>query len=185
MERFRKLEELMEQTGLSRQEVINYLANQADYVDISLIKSGMFWLEDETFSFELTGGKRVKAIVELVENGVVYGDLTASELLDIKEQKLPWNEAKKFFENFSYQCKENEKIVWYTDEQLRNVCDNYGQVKKAFAKLSKHCRHDWNWTSVKQNQERAYSVQFDRGTVYGSFINNLDYIRPVIALKVS
>ena len=38
-------------------------------------------------------------IVELVENGVVYCDLTASELFDIKEQKLPWNEAKKLENN--------------------------------------------------------------------------------------
>lgn len=187
MEKFEKLECVMRELGLSRLEVVSYFTNpqnnQSVAIDISQVKPGMYWNVDNTFSSELKNNK-VKAIVELVENGVIYGDLTASELFDIKEQKLPWDEAKKFIESFSYPCKDEEKIVWYTDEQLQSVYNNYGQVKSAFTKISKRCRHDWNWSSVKQSDERAYSVQFTRGTLYNSLVNNLDYIRPVIAMKV-
>lgn len=187
MGKFEKLESVMRELGLSRQEVVNYLtnpqSNSSVAIDITHIKPGMYWNEDNTFSTEQKSDK-VKAIVELVEDGVIYGDLTASELFDIKEQKLPWNEAKKFIESFSYPCQDNEKIVWYTYKQLQCVWKNYGQVKKAFVQLSKNYRYGWNWSSVKQSEVRAFSVAFDRGTLYGSLINNLDYIRPVIALKV-
>ena len=65
--------------------------------------------------------KRIKAIIELIEGYVVYGELTASRLLDIKERKLSWNDARKYIKNFSYPCRSNEKIVWYTGKQLQDV----------------------------------------------------------------
>ena len=47
-------------------------------IDITQVGVGMFWYEDDTFSFDRTTDKKIKAIVELVENNVIYGDLTAS-----------------------------------------------------------------------------------------------------------
>ena len=57
-------------------------------IDITQVGVGMFWYEDDTFSFDRTTDKKIKAIVELVENNVIYGDLTASELFDIPEKEL-------------------------------------------------------------------------------------------------
>ena len=55
-------------------------------IDITKVKSGMFWHEGNLFSFERLPDKKIKAVVELVEDGIIYGDLTASELFDIPEK---------------------------------------------------------------------------------------------------
>ena len=67
-------------------------------IDIKQVKKGMFWYEDDTFSFERVPDKKIKAIVELAKDGVVYGDLTASELSENHEQFTDWFRAKKYIE---------------------------------------------------------------------------------------
>ena len=69
-------------------------------IDINQVKPGMIWYEDNTFSFDKQADKKIKAIVELVENGVIYGDLMASEMHDISDVEITWPDAKKFFKEF-------------------------------------------------------------------------------------
>ena len=69
--------------------------------NISKIKSGMFWYNDDTFSVELLNNKTVKAVVELVDTdlGIVYGDIF------IPDKKMKWLEVEKyikFFNEFSH-----------------------------------------------------------------------------------
>jgi len=165
--------------------------------DISNIKSGMFWYEDDSFSSARIVGKKVKAIVELVEDGVIYGDLTASELFDIKEQYLPWKIARAYIEEFSYPCKGNEKIVWYDENNLVKVCRSYGLVRDNLKQLGKKPR-SFEWTSTEDYGFSARMVLFDRGPRLGnvSVIENEEkysfgyakhsprYVRPILALKV-
>ena len=82
--------------GLSHQDLINAWDLSDSQIDISQVKVGMIWYEDDTFSFEKITGKKIKAIVELVHRGVIYGDLTASDILDVKEQQLTWYNAQNY-----------------------------------------------------------------------------------------
>ena len=55
--------------------------------NLSQIRIGKIWYEDDTVSFERIPCKKVKSVIELIENNKIYGDLTASELHDIPEQE--------------------------------------------------------------------------------------------------
>ena len=136
-------EDIAKSSFKSQEEALEFLRKEFHWSDeevssgcISLTKSnlskiqvGMLWYEDDTFSIERVTDKKIKAVVELIEDGIVYGDLTASELFEIQEQELGWYEAEKYFKNFSYPCKENEKIVWYFVEQLEEVYGSYDIVR--------------------------------------------------------
>ena len=189
MEKIKKkldyLDETLKLLGLSEAEVVN-LWKQVGRVDCSpkitngglssadgyvplckayraQIKEGMFWYEDDTVSFEFTETKRIKAIIELIEGYVVYGDLTASRLLDIKERKLSWNDARKYIKNFSYPCRSNEKIVWYTGKQLQDVYLYYRAVGLALAVCGARKRRGEQWSSTEWNASLSRGVNFDDG----------------------
>lgn len=172
-----------EQTNASAIEVFC----KRDYLNI---KSGMFWYADDTFSFERIAGKKIKAMVELVENGFIYGDLTASELFDIPERHMTWFNAKQFFDKFSYPCEENEKIVWYNIDQLKSVYKKYNAVKEAFSKFDKMYRRLECWSStehkssVKTSDTFALDINFNTGSSLVDHQYNCFYVRPVLALEV-
>ena len=186
MNKFEFLEETIKQLGLSRQEVVNYFtepqSSQSVAIDISLVEPGMFWYDDNTFSYERLTSKKIKAVVELVENGVIYGDLTASELSDIKEQKLPWDDAKRFIEEFSYPCQENEKIVWYDIGQLEKVYSTYELVKQAFYRVGKPFRKGYYWSSTETSSTNALVLHFLSGDRWYYLKYGSDYVRPVLSL---
>ena len=133
--------------------------------NLSRLKEGMFWYEDDTVSFAQIAGKKVKAVIELIEGHKIYGDLTASQLYDIQEKCLNWDDAKRYFEKFSYPCKENENIVWYTIKQLQKVFKTYGEVRNAFNVLRKKSRMDLTWSSSFYHFEhkRVYCMGFVSG----------------------
>jgi len=186
MNKFEFLEETIKQLGLSRQEVVNYFtepqSSQSVAIDISLVEPGMFWYEDNTFSYERLTSKKIKAVVELVENGVIYGDLTASELLDIKEQKLPWDEAKRFIEEFSYPCQSNEKIVCNGIEYLEKVYSTYELVKQAFCEVGKPFRESCFWSSTERIATKAWYLNFSSGHRYYDFKYLVFHVRLVLSL---
>lgn len=72
-------------------------SRKAEEAEKRRVKSGYYWYEDDTFSYSRIPDKKVKAIVDLVEGGYIYGDLTVSELFPIDEQELSYEDAKKFF----------------------------------------------------------------------------------------
>ena len=172
-----------EQTNASAIEV--FCKN--DYFNI---KSGMLWYADDTFSFERIAGKKIKAIVELVESGFIYGDLTVSELFDIPERHMTWFNAKQFFDKFSYTCQKNEYIVWYNIDQLQRVYKKYNAVKEAFSKFDKMYRRLECWSStehkssVKASDTFALDINFNTGSRLVDHQYNCFYVRPVLALEV-
>jgi len=177
-----QVEELIANLSLTREEVIEYLSGKNCQ---SQIKAGMFWYEDDSFSVERDVGKKVKAIVELMKDGVVYGDLTASELVDIPEKLVSWDDAKKYIEEFSYPCNENEKIVWYDDAQLDEIYKTYDEVRIAFFRLHKDCRMLGHWSSRECDSLTAGFLYFHNGKRYVVSKDFEQYIRPVIAMKIS
>lgn len=113
------------------------------------IRVGMLWYEDDTCSFERMFSKRIKAVIELIEDNAVFGDLTVSELQDIQEKVLNWDDAQKYINNFSYPCKENEKIVWYNFKQFKKLYKTYAFVRCTFSMLGKRDRMIRQWTSLE------------------------------------
>ena len=154
-------------------------------IDITKVKSGMFWHEGNLFSFERLPDKKIKAVVELVENGVIYGDLTASELFDARETSMPWIFVNEYIENYNYPCQKNEKIIWYNMRQLIDIGINYYRVKNAFIKLGKIWRKSWYWTSTELPGAQAWVVTF-RSFVVPIECNQFSFqtVRPVLALTV-
>ncbi|MBR5154545.1 MAG: DUF1566 domain-containing protein [Alphaproteobacteria bacterium] len=196
-----RLDKYIERLGVSREDVVEHwqltsmmsatLTMSSAFksfskTDYDNIKPGMFWYEDDTFSINRTMDKKIKAIVELVEDGIIYGDLTASELFDVYEKDMTWNDVRKFFEKFSYPCQKNEKIVWYSIEQFETVYKHYKAIKKAFEKLHKPFRGVWYWSSTERSSMLAWGVNFGSGN-RGTYTKrrSLLYVRPVLALKVS
>ena len=170
------VDELVVNLGLTRDEVIDY------FIGLK-IKPGMFWYDDDTFSFERTASKKIKAVVELVEDGVIYGDLTASELFDIPEKDTHWDCVERFLKELSYPCGKKEKIIWYSIDQFQRVYDNYDAVKNAFDKLHKPYRTKWYWSSTL-NSKFGVIFYMREGSKSCSHTASMFYIRPVLALKV-
>ena len=154
-------------------------------IDITKVKVGMIWYEDDTFSFVRLPNKKIKAIVELVDYfyATVYGDLTVSEILKIDEQCLCWDEAKKYLENFSYPCKMNEKIVWYDLDQYKKVYQQYYFVKKAFKILGKEYRCQFYWADA-ESYDDAWCFNFFYGLRYRYRKHIKIPVRPVLELTV-
>lgn len=89
--------------------------------EITKIEPGMIWYEDDTFSFSVIKGKRIKAVVELIDtyDNFIYGDLTASTIYDIQERRLSCYKARKRIANLFSICKEGESIVMMTTDELK------------------------------------------------------------------
>jgi hypothetical protein len=185
-----QIDELIESRDIPREDVIKHLQSTPTAIKVfsktvyANIKQGMFWYSDNTFSFDKIPNKKVKAIVEFSEKGIIYGDLTASELFDIPERYMRWESVESFLNEFSYLCEENEKIVWYDIDQLQRVCNNHNAVKNAFNILCKPYRKSMYWSSSEYNEEVAKDINFDNGGRWCDGKYNSFYIRPVLALKV-
>jgi len=189
-----QVDELITKLGLTRDEVVDYLTKSSlgkeakkscSKISIKQVKAGMFWYEDDTFSFGKIADKKLKAVVELVRNGIIYGDLTASELFDIPEKCMNWFEARRFFKEFSYPCKENEEIVWYDNSMFDEIYDAYSPVEKAFEELHKPYRSGNYWSSTEYGNDYAWYLYFIDGHRWILDKYRHNYVRPTIALEVS
>ena len=189
-----QVDELVVNLGLARDEVIDYFTKlppvkepkkSRPKIDITQVKVGMIWYEDDTFSFDILP-KKIKAIVELVEytTSTVCGDLTASDLFNIKEQLLSWDEAIKYLDNFSYPCKKNERIIWYSAGGIRDVYDEYPPVEKAFSTIGKKCRNYVYWTGEETTAGYAWCLDFRTGKRGWEEQNLRRFVRPVLELTV-
>ena len=154
--------------------------------NLSKIQVGMIWYVGNTCSFERISGKKVKAVIELIEGSKIYGDLTASELQDIQEKELSWYDVKKYINNFSYPCKANEKVVWYDVEQLKKICNTYDYVRKTFEILRKKGRDSSYWTSSNEDffGETAWTVSWNIKNRIFYDKSELMYFRPVLRVKL-
>ena len=187
MEKLDCVNEVSKHFGVLKKKIVRYVRKKQpeviNAIDISRIMPGMYWFEDDTFSEMRLLRKKIKAIVEVVEDGVIYGDLTVSEIENVKEQRLSYDDAKEYIKNFSHLCKENEVIVLYDHKLLTNVGRTYGLVQKKIMELGKNPRLGWQW-SLTQCDEKVWVEYFgDEGSelFYGC---GGTYVRPVIALKV-
>ncbi len=196
-EKIAKLNDVLAYLGLSPEEAIELLEllQKENAPNTPKIKPGMFWFEDDTFSYEKIEGKKIKAIVELVRYGYIYGDLTASELFDIEEKYLNWYEAKDYLANFSYPCKNGEKIVSYDLYQIQDLaianccvetdtsCFCYPYVRDAFEKINKKYRHGKNWCFHDCERDWMTAIEFTDDINIISYSKKKDpcFVRPVLA----
>lgn len=186
------VDELIKELGLTQKEVIAYwdkqetvsLFNLQKKSEISRIKAGMFWYEDNTFSFKRLANKKIKAIVELVEDGVIYGDLTASELFYVEEKVCKQSQAMEYIDDFSYLCKEGEKVICYDRRLFELVYKQYSFVKKSFERINQPYRITSYWTNEKASSEYGYIIDFTRASQSIVSQHEEYAVRPVLALKV-
>lgn len=202
------IDEMVARLGISREDILKHwqlsstvdasltTSSEIDILGISnfaSIEPGMFWYEDDTFSFKKLDGKRIKAIVELVENTVIYGDLTASEIYRFSEVEKDWFDSIKYINNFPYKCNYNERVVMYDVDQLKSIRANYKAVQESFQLIGKPCRKDDYWTTEEFNAWCAMIVLFhddvndDNDYFWGiarQKNRKFTHLRPVIALQV-
>ena len=198
-EKIAKLNDAIAYLGLTPKEAIELLELTQEgnkVTSLPKVKPGMFWFEDDTFSVDRIEGKKIKAIVELVRYSVIYGDLTASELFDIEEKYLNYYDAKDYLENFSYPCKNGEKIVSYDLYQIQDLaianccvktetsCFCYPYVRDAFNKINKKYRYGKNWCFYDRNEDWRTAIEFNDGNNIISYskVNDACFVRPVLAL---
>lgn len=200
------IDEMVASLGISREDILKHwkisstadasstTSSEIDILGISdfvNIQPGMFWYEDDTFSFKKLDSKRIKAIVELVENTGIYGDLTASEIYRFHEVTKNWFASIRYINNFPYKCNYNERVVMYDGDQLKSIRANYKAVQKSFQLIDKPYREGAYWTPEEFNVRYACIVRFRDGindTNDLAFAEDKDrrpsHLRPVIALRV-
>ena len=151
---------------------------------LNQVQVGMIWYEDDTFSFDKLPNKKIKAIIEDIKDGVIYGDLTASDIYVNYEQFVDWEGAKKYIEHFSYPCKQNEEIVWYNIQQLREIKKHYSQVRESFKLIGKRYRQFSYWASEIWPSFYADTINFISGFTKSLRKSQRAFIRPVLSLKI-
>lgn len=154
-------------------------------IDITLVGVGMIWYEDDTFSFEKLTDKKIKAVVELVKDGVIYGDLTASELVDVKEERLHWAAAQRYIHDLRYPCKNNEKVINYDFSQAYYASLQYLTLVSTFKLIGKRWRHGMYWTTREFEKYWAFRVGFGFANIQDRADKaKASGVRPILALKV-
>ena len=152
--------------------------------NLSQIEVGMIWYEDDTCSFDWLPIKSMKAIIECIDENKIYGDLTISDCFKITEHEFDWDDAKRYFENFSYPCKENEKIVWYSKKLLEKVANNYHVVSITFDFLWRKAREGFYWSSTELNSTAAWVKDFSNGSRDTYSKDNNFCVRPVLEFEL-
>ena len=153
---------------------------------LSKIKLGMIWYEDDSFSFERIANKRIKAVVELINDGFIYGDLTVSEIININENQLNWNDILHSIGFLSRDFKKIQSITWPDIDELSEVYNRYDVVRKTFDMLGKSSRKGIYWTkSLSSGElETGFLLDFASGKIREEYIEKCYDFRPVLKLKI-
>ena len=185
----------MKQLGLTRRDVLNYWGGYEptdkheclfNKYALSEIKPGMFWFDDDTFSMSKFSDKKIKTIVELVSDNVIYGDMTVSEIYNVKPKMLIWDEIEEYLRACNNLCNENEKVVSYTADQLDEVLKTYDHVRNVISKCcGKNPRTKWQWSSTLSSWGCAWIVSFETNTRCTTWKNDVLEFRPVLTMKVT
>lgn len=153
-------------------------------IDITKVKVGMIWYEDNTFSFNILSDKKRKAIVELIEDEFIYGYIIDYKPDNIDTVELFLRMRTSSLRDFVYSCEENEKLVYYNAYQQKKARNNYADVKKTFERLKdkskKYCLSIT--TASNLYMQRLYFIEEIQCCHEG---NLCQYNRPVLTLKAS
>lgn len=180
-----RVNELIVSLGLTHQDLIDAWDLTDTEIADTQVKVGMLWFEDDTFSFERVPNKKIKAIVELIDQGIIYGDLTASEILNVEEKNLNWYEAQEYIMCFPYRCKSREWITWHDDYRINAIYQNYQKVQETFRLIGKPCRQGRQWCSSRKNSYTGIAKNFDTGRRYANYGFTVPtYVRPILARKI-
>lgn len=180
-----KVNELIVNLGLTHQDLIDAWDLTDSELDNTQVKVGMLWFEDDTFSFERVPNKKIKAIVELIDRDIIYGDLTVSEIMNIEEKKLDWYNAHNYIMQLPYRCRSREWITWHDDYRIGKIYLNYKRVQDTFNLIGKPYRQGRQWCCSKMNSYVGITKNFDTGrrhTNYG--LRTPAFVRPILARRI-
>lgn len=209
MEKIKKLKEYLVEQDISWEELLSFaidndlinrhflmakltekpMVRDASVIKLSmmsfpLIQVGMIWYEGNEFSFAEIEGKKKRAVVELVKDGFIYGDLTVGDDIKICERKLPHKDAKEYIAQFSDICDQNECVILGTHEILGEMCKMYSEVDKTLLQMKKMPRRGCYWSSSSKEKESAVVVYFRNGSKANWYEHDSLSVRPVLMKKV-
>ncbi|MBE6445326.1 MAG: hypothetical protein E7019_04665 [Alphaproteobacteria bacterium] len=212
--KIKHVNELMELLGVTREDVIKSwitstpdedLVNKMETLiqneknspavfglsEITKIEPGMIWYEDDTFSFSVIKGKKIKAVVELIDtyDNFIYGDLTASTIYDIQERRLSYEQARQRIENLFSICKEGEQLIIIAKNLLYKIASYYDKIEDTLIKIGKEPRKGYqlSYGMCRRNYYITSRVCFDKEKKETSRMLDYGeegYFRPVLQVHV-
>lgn len=133
--------------------------------NIPKIKAGMFWYDNDTFSADLLDGKKVKAVVELVDPilGVVYGDIL------IPDKKMKWAKAEKYIEFFNEYTRTDDywvretlckyMITIFAEDDMQRYIFEFVRSKHVGSPNTKICLYDdFQYLDVKSSADKIQAA---------------------------
>ena len=144
--------------------------------ELSLIKPGWYWYEDESFSPVLQTEKKLKAVVVLIEYSTIYGDVFMEEIRSLKETKAFLNACRKNLGEMVYlpTLKEHIEIGEHIDE-INRALDRIGNVPLWEGTYMTGTQYSCYQTWIKTHPHGSYGAGY-RGTSYK--------IRPLICRSI-
>lgn len=193
MEKIDFVKEFLSQTQITPLEVcklfinngmvdINDLTEKTPSISItrdnlSLIKPGMYWYEDNTVSADLIPDKTVKSVVLLVNNYVVYGDTFDSFY-------GTWHQAQEYIKNYTNTYIAKGEAYWLGVRALEAVSDKQKAINQALEVLGENKWNNRHWSSTEYDEWHAWFVYLYSASRGYSGKYDTTYIRPVLVHKI-
>jgi len=141
------------------------------------IKPGMFWYEDNVFSFDLIAGKQVKSVVLAVVGNAIYGDT-------FRERKMKWHEATNYISNFVAKYVKKGEACWYSLEFLEGIRKNETAITQSLVKIGQSRWIGSYWTNVEVASNYAKMMDVSDGESIVDLRERNYRVRPVIKMIV-
>ena len=147
--------------------------------NLSKIKVGMMWYDDDTVSEDLIEDKKVKSVVVAISGKTVYGDTFV-------EERLNWNDAKKFVRDFHNSYVKPQDAIWLEKQDLDNLLNEIDVINASISKLgiaSVWKKDKYYWAKTEHNMpDFAYALQaksVEKQEAYAKYIV-WAWVRPVM-----
>ena len=144
---------------------------------LSQVKAGMIWYEDDTVSAVLIPEKRIKSVVLLVQNGIVYGDTF------IEDQKSG-KEISDFVNSYQKQFQPKETVCQLTFREMAQVVPHLNRINEVLARLEKPVWMGSYVTSTECACYRYWVYDMPKGILRGDHCTNAK-VRIIVKHEVS
>ena len=199
MEKIDVLKLVMAEMGITPQQFVKHLIatgeidlehlsaeKSADEVELipltkdnlSKVKPGMFWYEDDTVSTDLSKEKKLKSVVLLVQDNIVYGDSFDAFAT------LGWRGAIRYAQSYY-----NDYIVEGQAQSFDIECFGYFGlvVKMVNESLRIIGQPEWcgqYWSCSQRSTTLGWSWRVGSGSADFRYKNHLYSVRPVFVFEV-
>ena len=147
--------------------------------NLSLIRPGMFWYEDNTISETLTSEKKLKSVVLFVREHIVYGDTFQQRyMLGCRVADYLKDIQLKYKSEFGQVCRPNI-------EDLKCVYRSLSDINASIKKLKKLIWSEEIYLADSVSPDKLNWVDMFDGGEGKIFCENGAYFRPLIAFMTT